>query len=475
MSTARAIAGNTAIQVAGRAASTLLGVATVAVMTRHLGREGYGAFTTAMTFLQFFGILADFGLTLTISKLLSEPNADRKAVASNVFTLRLALAVALFACAPLLALAFPYPSAIRVAIAIGTLSFLQMTLSNVLSGIFMQQLAMRLVVAAEVAGRVVLFGLSLAAAQAGAGVTTFMWALVAANAVQFALSWVFARRLIPLGLAYDRAVWSRIIRESWPIAVSIAFNLVYLKSDVILLSLFRPQSEVGLYGAAYKVLDVVTVIPTAFMGLVMPVLAAVWLAGAKEDFSRKLSRAFDFLTIVALPLVAGAAVVGRDLMVLVAGRDFAESGGLLAVLVVAGAMVFWSTLFGTTVVAVGLQRRMVWAYGIDAALSFALYFLTIPRWGAYGAAWSTVFSETFMAVATAWAIVAKTGRMPPLGNAAKAAAAALAMSVLVLLLPGWPVLIRIAIGAAAYAALILLSGAVDRDLLRRLWRHQPAV
>lgn len=474
MSTARAIAGNTVIQVAGRAVSTVLGVATIAIMTRHLGREGYGAFTTAMTFLQFFGILADFGLTLTLSKLLAEPDADRGRVASNVFTLRLTLAAALFGLAPLLAFAFPYPNAIRVAIAIGTLSFFQMTLSNVLTGLFLQQLAMRFVTLSEIAGRGLLLVLAFLAARAGAGVAAFMWSLVAANAVQFALSWIFARRLVPLALTFDRTVWRRVIRESWPIAVSIAFNLVYLKSDVILLSLYRAQGEVGLYGAAYKVLDVITVIPTAFMGLVMPVLTAVWVSENRPDFARKLSRSFDFLTITALPLVAGAAVVGRDLMALVAGRDFADAGGMLAVLMVAGGMVFWSTLFGTTVVALGLQRRMVWAYAIDAGISFALYFWAIPRWGAYGAAGVTVFSETFMAVATGWAVVAKTGR-PPLQNSAKALLASIAMAGLVWLLPGWPVLLRIALGAAAYAALIVLSGAVDKTLLRRLWRSEPAL
>ena len=69
MSVARAIASNTAIQVAGKFAGNVLGILTIAIMTRALGRDGYGAFTTAISFLQFFGILVDFGLTLTMVRM----------------------------------------------------------------------------------------------------------------------------------------------------------------------------------------------------------------------------------------------------------------------------------------------------------------------------------------------------------------------------------------------------------------------
>ena len=44
---------------------------------------------------------------------------------------------------------------------------------------------------------------------------------------------------------------------------------------------------------------------------------------------------------------------------------------------------------------------MMWFYGLDAGLSLLLYLWAIPRWGATGAAWVTVFSEVFIAVATA--------------------------------------------------------------------------
>ncbi|OGL73844.1 hypothetical protein A3C96_02080 [Candidatus Uhrbacteria bacterium RIFCSPHIGHO2_02_FULL_60_10] len=468
MSLLRQIAGNTAIQVAGKTASTVLGIVTIGLMTRHLGRAGYGQFTTAMTFLQFFGILADFGLTLTLTRLISQAGADERRVTANVFTLRLAVAAAFFGAAPLVALLFPYSGAVRLAIAVGAFSFLAMTLSSLLVAVFQRHLTMRLATIAEVTGRTLLLLLIWWTAATGRGLLAMMAALVAANLVQFLLNFAFARRFVRFGLAFDWPVWKDILIQSWPIGISIAFNLVYLKSDVIILSLFRPDAEVGLYGAAYKVLDVVTVVPTIFMGLVLPILTARWTAGDRPDFARKLGRAFDFMCLLAVPLAVGAWVVGRDLMILVAGNDFAPSGDLLAILMLAGSAVFWSALYGHAVVALGRQRLMIWGYAADAVISLLLYFLLIPRFGAVAAAWVTVFSEVFIAIVTGIAVTRWSSTRPGLAMLGKSLLAAGGMALVLWPLAAWPVAARILIGATVYVIMMYALGGIDRQTLTKL-------
>ncbi len=470
MSLARQIAGNTILQVAGKFIATILGLITIGIMTRHLGRAGYGEFTTAMTFLQFFGVMSDFGLTLTMVRMMSAAGADEPRVASNIFTFRLITATLMYGLAPLVALVFPYPGAIKAAIAIGALSYLNMTLAGLMVAVFQKHLNIRLSTASEIIGRVILLVLTAWFAAAGYGLLALVLALVIANAAQFGLNFFFARRFVSIRLAIDGAMWREIVRQSWPIGISIIFNLIYLKSDIIILSLFRTEAEVGLYGAAYKVLDVITTIPTIFMGLVLPVLTAVWSAGQKVDFERKLGRAFEFLTMIALPLVVGAAVVGRPLMSLVAGQAFAESGDYLAILMIAGAAVFWSALFGHTIVALGRQRQMMWGYGIDAVLSLVLYFLLIPRFGAAGAAWVTVFSEVFIAIATAAVVLRVSRARLPYAIAGKAALASVGMAGVVLLMGPAHVLIKIVVGGVAYGVFLWMFGGVNKATMVQFLR-----
>ena len=66
MSYTRKIAHNTIIQIIGKGISTVIGVIVIAMLTRYLGQSGFGQYTTIMAFLQFFGVLVDMGLYLSL-------------------------------------------------------------------------------------------------------------------------------------------------------------------------------------------------------------------------------------------------------------------------------------------------------------------------------------------------------------------------------------------------------------------------
>jgi len=454
MSVKRKIAFNTGMQLAGRMIATVIGLVTVAVMTRHLGRDGYGGFTTVLSFLQFFAILAGFGLPITTAKLLSRAGADERSIMSNAFALRLVSGLGLFALAPLLGMLFPYSPEIKLGILVGTLSFLGMTLQELLVAVFQRHLVTWQIAFAEIAGRAVLLGGTAVAVVTGHGLIWIVAALAAGNLLQFALSWLMARRFTRIGLAFDFTVWKEILHESWPIGISIAFNLLYLRGDVILLSVMRTQGEVGLYGAAYKVLDVVTVLPYIFMGLVLPLLSAAWSRGDRDDFNRKLSLSFDFLALIGLPLMFGSFAVSEGLMTLIAGPDFAAAGPFVSMLMVGGLAIFWHALYGNALVAIGQQRRMVIWYAVNAAVSVGLYLLLIPRIGGLGAAAVTAFSELFIAVAVTATVTPLTGFRPDFVQLIKALVASVIMFVIVWLLPDLQVLLRIGLGAVIFVGLL---------------------
>jgi O-antigen/teichoic acid export membrane protein len=472
MSLTRAVACNTALQVAGKAVGTVLGLLTVAIMTRHLGQDGYGEFTTVTSFLQFFGIVVDFGLTMTMVRMISEDGADEPSIASNVFTMRFVAGLLFFGIAPVVALAFPYPPLVKAGIALASLSFLSMTLSQVLVGIFQKHLSTGRAALAEVAGRAVLLGGVAYVTATGRGLLAIIIALVAANVTQFVLSFVFARKHARIRLAFDRAVWQRVFRISWPIGLAILFNLIYLKGDIIILSVTRTQAEVGLYGASYKILDVITTIPMVFMGIALPILTKAWSSGDREDFARKLLRSFDFLSMLALPLAIGAIPVAEDLMRFVAGDAFAPAGVFMAVLMIGGAAVFWSALFGHAVVALDLQRRMLPWYAADAAVSLTLYIVLVPVYGAIAAAWVTVLSEVFMAVASCTMTLGTTGIRLPMRTFLRALAASIGMVAVVALLPEVHVLLRVGLGAGVYTGLLFLFGGVTKETFAML-RREP--
>ena len=240
---------------------------------------------------------------------------------------------------------------------------------------------------------------------------------------------------------------------------------MYLKGDILLLSLFRSQTEVGLYGVAYRVIDILTVIPTMFMGLLLPSLTLAWTNGDHEQFRSRLSRTFDLFMVFVIPVIAGAQILGVQLIELIAGQGYEQGGAVLKVLILALFGVFVGTLFGHLVVALNKQRAMILGYAATAAVTLAGYLYVIPRFGMYGAAWMTVFSEALIAIITFIVVFRTSGALPHLRVFLKALFAALIMSSFLLLRPSVHVALDILFGALVYfAVMVLIRGIRIEDV-----------
>ncbi|MDO8463599.1 MAG: flippase [bacterium] len=498
MTMTRRIISQSGIQLAGKLAGIAFGVAAIAIITRALGLAGYGKYATIMAYLQLFGVAVDLGLNVLapseLGRLSSSSsrasdsssfvisseyssreisaaergfsatasdslgrNDERAVLLSNIFTMRLTVAVVVFAAAAAVAFVIPvYDPVVRVGIAAATFSFLGIVLHQILLAPF--QVAQRMVwpAIADVAGRALLTAGVAFAAWRGMGILPMVWATVIGNVAMFAITFIAAQRIVRVRLAFDFPLWKRILTKSWPVALSIIFNLVYLRADTVILSFVRPEEEVGIYAAPYRLLDVVTQFPHLVMGLVLPLLAAAWATGDRAAFRHRLQRVFDGLAFLGFPLAAGALALGTPIMAFVAGSDFAVSGPILGVLSLALLGIFLGQPFGYAIVALERQRAMLWGYAAVAAVTLIGYFVFIPRYSYWGAAWMTVASEIAIAVAT-FAVVRRTSAVRlDLRIPVAALLASGLMALAVLAVPAWHIIPRVALGVIAYGAAVLL-------------------
>ncbi len=472
----QALAKNTALQVAGKALSTLFGVLTIAILTRALGTGGYGELTTALTFLSLFAVIVDFGLTLTTTAMISDrPDAEEK-ILGNLVALRIISAVGFLAFAPIAVIFFPYSSVIKLAVGVGAISYFFGTTAQMLIGVYQKRLAMKRAIAAELINRAVVLAGAIIAYYVGLSVVNVMWILVLGNGLQLAAMIGLAKNFVKLRPQIDWKVWREIIARSWPIGLSIFFNLIYMRADILVLSLYVPQSQIGIYGAAYKVIDVVTSIPVMYMGLALPILVAAWAGANHERFTKLMQDSFDFFSIFAIPLAFGCVALGVPIMRLVAGDEFAVSGAVLTVLGPAAAIVFFGALSGHAIVALQKQKVMVWGYLAVAVVCLLGNFIFIPLYGIWAAAWWTLISESAITILTAIVVCKVSGWRPDFKLAAKALLASLIMFAVIKFLPGLHVLILVGGGALVYGvALTALGGPSWRTALKLFVPEKPPI
>lgn len=451
MSLTRSIAKNTAYLTIGKVISTVLGVITVALLLRYLSPDDYGRYTTAIAFVLLLGTITDFGLNLTTTQDISLPDTDTAKTLSSVFTFRLLANIILMALLPFILNWFPYEPIVKQAILILAILFFSTTLFQVLASYFQSTLQTNKVAIADLAGKIALFILTVLAVKQHYSFNEIMLTISLASLIQLWLLIHFLNKKIKLELSIDWDVWKRIMAKTWPIAVSVVFTTIYFKGDTLILSLTRPYADVGIYGAAYKILEVLISLPILFMGLVLPQLARSWGEGDKPKFGRLLQKAWDGLCLFTLPMVAGTLVLAKPIIVLIAGPGYEPAAAVLQILIVATGIIFLGSLFTHAIVAVNEQKNMIVYYLIAAIVAVALYIKFIPLYSYYAAAWTTVAAEFLISLAAFYRVKKQSAFKLSLASFGKTFLASIFMAGAIYYLPAWPLYVLIPAGAAVYA------------------------
>ncbi len=472
MSLTRALAWNTGVQIIGKVISTALGVIIIGLMTRHLGQIGFGEYSTANAYLQIFALLLDLGLNVTLVAMLGERAGDKafeRRCVSAIFTFRLVIAaIVIVFIAPAIALAFPYSPALKLAIIALTGSFFFPALNQVVTGLEQRHLKMNMAAIGEILGRVVLLiGLILAIKVGWGLVPIVLWVSLGSFA-NFFVNFLYARPLGGLYWNWDPAFWLIALKRSWPIGLSIAFNLIYYKADTFVLSLVRTQAEVGIYGAAYRVLDILVTIPFMYAGVLLPILSKHWAGQAKEAFGKLLARSTDLMLLLVIPMMVGTIILGKEIMSVIAGKDFALAGDVLKILIVAVGIIYVNTVYSHAIVALNAQKKMLPIYIGVALVTLAGYLLFIPTYGMWAAAWLTVASEGAIFLGSFFMTRVKSSFSLNGRPFFAACLASLLMGIVVWYTKSCWLPIPILSGIVVYVIFILIFGGVSRETLKEI-------
>lgn len=437
MSLIKKVAFNTLAQISGKLTSTVLGLFSLALIARYLGPESFGEYTTILAFLGFFAVFADFGLTLITVQFISDKRRDENKVLNNIFTLRLVSILFILLLAPVIAIFFPYSQSIKIGLIIALASFVFPALNQVIVGLLQKKLSMERDAISENISRVVLLLGIIIVKKIDAGLNGVLLVISISAFINFLSHYILALKFAVIKLAWDFSLWKEIFYKSWPLALTIVLNLVYLRADTLILSIFKSSEEVGFYGMPYKIIDVLATIPFMFAGLILPIITAAWLENKKDYFKKILQKSVDFMIIMAVPIVIGLQFVSKEIIVLIAGPEFVPSGLILQILIFSVAAVFIGVMFSHAVIALDKQKKMIGFYAFTSLSSLIAYFILIPKYSYFGAAGVTIYSELMIVFFSAYCVFKYSGFRLNLINLLKTLGAGAIMTIFLLVINGY--------------------------------------
>ena len=471
MSRLRVLLANIVAVVSGKAVAAVAGLATVMVLTRHLGPEDFGYYRTVLTYAAFASVLADCGMYMVTLREMSRPGADAAHVAGTALPLRLtsSLSVLLLACA--LAWAFPYARVVKWGVFIGAGIYTCIQASEMLVAVFQSVLKQGRNAIAEGGGALVTLAGVWILAGAKGGPLEMLGATLLGSLIALSLSWRLARRVMPFHLTWDLRCWRRYLLLGLPIAGSQILTMAILRGDSLVLTLFQPAAAVGLYGVPTKLFELATSLAYMFGGLMMPSLTSAF-ASDRASFSKVLGHMVDTAAIYGIGAVLALAPFAPQVLSLIAGPSFAAGAPALVVISFAIGLSALSHVLRFALVACERPRLILEADAAACVLGFAAYFILIPRFSLLGAAVGTVVAEGCSLIGMLRGLRRARMPLPSVVNLAKAVCAGLLALVVIRLCARlqWPLAMLLA--AATYLLLLALTRAIPPELIATVLRRR---
>jgi O-antigen/teichoic acid export membrane protein len=471
MSISRKIAYNVIFSSTAKILSTATALVGIGLITRHLGQDGFGLYATALAFLPLFGAIGDWGLPQTVAMRIAKPKAEERKIVANAIGLRIFISIAILILTPIVIPLLPYPYELKIAILIVASSYILSSLYQILIGMFQKRIMMDRVTGAELIGKIVQVGLIFLGVYYHWNFYLIVGTLFVNMLVNFLLIFLLSRKFLIFKPNFNFSYWKDILKQSLPIGLATALTFVYFRSSTILLSILRPPEDVGIFGAAQKVIENISFFPAMIVGLTMP-LFSHYISKDKKKFQYLVNENYKIFFVLVIPLLIGGILLADKIIYLIAGPEFTESIPVLQINLLALGLIFFGTLFMNIMIAAKLERSIFWALLICALVNVSGNLFFIPQFpnNAYLVpAVISVITEILVVVLTGYFIWKKLKFFPKLEKFFQILLAGILMGIPIYFLKNLNFFILLLIGIAVYGVSLLALRIISKEELSALF------
>lgn len=454
-----------AVRGLGYAVGFLLGAAIAVLLLRYLGVVQFGRYITVMSLLAIVSGVTDAGLTTVGARELAiRPRGEeRDRMLANLVWLRLVITPLGVLAAIGFAVFAGYDSTLVWGTVLGGLGVILINTQAMAMLPLSVDLRLGTLTGVEVLKNVLTLAGVAALVAVGASLLPFFAIQVGVGVVVVAITPLLLRSLASIRPRFERSTAHLLVRESLPVAVALAMNIIYFRLLILLMSLIATGTETGLFGTSFRIFEVLFGVPTLVLGVALPVLA---VAGQEDEprlryaLQRMLEVGLAAAVLIALVVVIAAEPAIR----LLAGPEYADAAPVLRLHAIALIAVFLGQTWQLGLVSIRRQGDMALANAAALAIVLVLGLVLIPDDGAIGAGVAAVCGEFSLAlILLALLARARPALVPTFRFLPKIALAVLAAAPVALL--GLPALAAAALAAAVYTALIFATGALPSDVL----------
>lgn len=464
----------TGIQLGGRVLGALLGVVVAASLARSLTRPAFGELSLALTILALASSLADLGMSQIAVREMARRPQDRKAIAGALCAAQFAMGVVLGLIGVGIAFALMGGTQPRI-MAVFVMATMPVGAVSALTIAAQARLRPELVVVPALVQNAIWLAVVLALGARHGKLSLYGVGALAAALIQAGVTLALVARLTDVTFRGTRRIIADLLRLAWPIGLAGMFVTAYYRIDGVLLFHYRGATASAYYSAAYRILDVLQILPITISSVLLPLLASAEREGTKQARVKHLFElVVALLLAVAMPVAACGAILAPGIVGLIYGPHYHSSVYLLQVLLPAFIPIGLGYLLTSQLILHNLLAPYVAITAVGAVINVIANALAIPAYGSPAAAWATLGTEVVVMAGIAAVVRRRLGLSLPAARSLRLLGAVAVTGAAVWLVRSEPLALGIAVAAIVYPPCLLASRAVSIVELRSLLSRQTA-
>lgn len=378
----------------------LLAFAVTVHLTRTLHADGFGAVAFATSVLAWAALVVDLGFDSLGPLEVARGRTPVPALARTVLALRLMLAVpALLGLAAFVKLT-PMPAATEAVVLLYGLSLLANAVE--LGWVFLGAERMGVAAAADLIQQALIAAAAFTLIREPGHLLRMPFLFLAGRVAAVVWLMVSARRSWgALRPSIDRALLRDLLPSALPFAGAALVAVILTYFDLVLVGLWLGTAAAGLYGAAYRVLWLPTMLLTTYLTSLRPSVARRAVTDRGSPW-RILSGSAPVVVGLGLTGAAVGIALAPTIVSILYGPQYRDAVAPLRILLVSFAFLVISRHYRLVLVASGRQATDLRILAVAAALNVGLNVWLVPRAGLAGAACANVASEAAILVAVVW-------------------------------------------------------------------------
>jgi len=252
-----------------------------------------------------------------------------------------------------------------------------------------------------------------------------------------------------------------------PLGVGALFSIINTRADVVMLSYMRSIYEVGIYGAAYKLLDFGSIVAITLLWPLVPILAQEQEKSPPAG-AGTARRVMELAALLSFPVAAVAPFLAGPAIQIIYGDQFFESARVLGVFGLVFVILVFCLVGVIINLAAGNVRHAYWNTALAVAINISLNLWLIPRYGFVGAAYATLVSHVAMLLVQHYIVFRHHGSLfcPPFW--VKVLALNIGLFAILYALDAGANVLLVPLALAIYVLLVVSLRLVPRDIFAAL-------